>query len=199
MSDYKVIREVSLLLRDTLLQGFASSVEPDLQSIGQDSIALMNPADTAESTDRRLSVWLYSVQINEFMRNALPSRLPDSSRLRYPPLAINLYYLITPFETDVEKEQLLLGRTMQILHDNATLTLWSREDPANNVELRVTMVQRDLRELAEVWEALQQPYHLSVCYQVSVVAIDSTRVETATRVSERITDFQENPKAEAFA
>jgi hypothetical protein len=54
------------------------------------------------------------------------------------------------------------------------------------------MCLRDLRELAEVWEALQQPYRLSVCYEVRVPRINSTRIERTGRVSERRADFQDS-------
>ena len=55
------------------------------------------------------------------------------------------------------------------------------------------MCQRDLRELAEVWEALKQPYRLSVCYEVRVIRIDSERTEVTGRVLERTAEFRQAP------
>jgi hypothetical protein len=196
MSSYKVILEVSRLLRQTLWDSFSTdnAVHP-LHVPNLESIVLTNPADAARQQNRRLSIWLYSVQENEHLHNALPTRRPDNDALvQYPPLAINLFYLVTPSTTSVEGDQLVLGKTMQIFHDNATLLLFSAEDPGHNEELRVSMVQRDLRELAEVWEALQQPYRLSVCYEVRVPRIDSLRIERAGRVSERVVRFRDNPQ-----
>jgi hypothetical protein len=195
VSGYKVISEISKLLRQTLWDGFANDNALTPQHIPNlESIVLMNPADAAREQNRRVSLWLYQVQENEHMRNALPTRIPnDDSRVQYPPLTINLFYLVTPSTTSVEGDQLVLGRTMQIFHDNATLLLVSTEDPGRNEELRLSMCQRDLRELAEVWEALQQPYRLSVCYEVRVPKIDSTRVERTGRIAERRSAFEENP------
>jgi hypothetical protein len=194
VSSYKVISEVSKLLRQTLWNGFSSDNALTPQHVPNlESIVLMNPADAAREQNRRLSIWLYTVQENEHLHNALPTRVPnDDSRVQYPPLAINLYYLVTPSTNSVEGDQLVLGRTMQIFHDNATLLLLSAEDPGHNEELRVSMCLRDLRELAEVWEALQQPYRLSVCYEVRVPRINSTRIERTGRVSERRADFQDS-------
>ena len=194
MSSYKVISEVSKLLRQTLWEGFSSDNALTPQHVPNlESIVLMNPADAAREQNRRLSIWLYTVQESEYLRNALPTRIPnDDSRVLYPPLPINLFYLVTPSTNSVEGDQLVLGRTLQIFHDNATLLLVSAEDPGHNEELRVSMAPRDLRELAEVWEALQQPYRLSVCYEVRVPRIDSLRTERTGRISERRVDFQNN-------
>ena len=39
----------------------------------------------------------------------------------------------------------------------------------------MSLAPRTIEELAEVWEAMQKPYRLSVCYEVRAVRIDSTR------------------------
>lgn len=90
---------------------------------------------------------------------------------------------------------MVLGRSMQIFNDNASLLLQSAEEPGTAEELRVSMCQRDLRELAEVWEALQQPYRLSVCYEMRLVRIDSTRTQRTGRITERASQFRNVPAA----
>jgi len=193
MSSYKIISEVSKLLRHTLWLSFEPDNDLTQHVPNEEAIVLMNPADTARDNNRRLSLWLYQVQENEFLRNTPPLRLPppQDKFVRYPPLAVNLYYLLTPSTNSVEGDQMVLGRSMQVLHDRAILLLESAEQPGTNEELHISMCQRDLRELAEVWEALQQPYRLSVCYEVRVTRIDSDRVEETGRVTERRADFQE--------
>jgi hypothetical protein len=193
VSRYSIISEVSSLLRRTLWEGFENDNALTPQHIpNEQSIVLMNPADAAQETNHRISFWLYQVQENEHLRNAPPVRIPnDDNTLRFPALAINLFYLLTPSTNSVEGDQLVLGRSMQIFHDNAILLLESAEEPGVNEELRISMCQRDLRELAEVWEALQQPYRLSVCYEVRVPRIDSMRTERTGRIGERAFDFEE--------
>jgi len=199
VSNYKIINDVSLLLRKTLWEGFENDAELTQEVPTIDSIALTNPAEKIGDDNRRLSIWLYQVQQNEFLRNARPTRIPeDASIVRMPPLAINLFYLLTPSTKSMEGNQLVLGRSMQILHDNPVMLVKSGLDAKKaEEEIRISMSHRDLRELAEVWEALQQPYRLSVCYEVRVPRIESTRVEHAGRIADRSFAIQDNPPQEA--
>jgi hypothetical protein len=187
--NYSVISEASKLLRQVLWDGFDGDVDitPHVPNIN--SIVLMNPADAALQNDHRVSLWLYQVQQNEFLRNAPPVRLPNDD-LQFPALAVTLFYLLTPHTNSDEGDQLVLGRALQIFHDNAILLLESAEEPGRGEELKIMMSHRDLRELAEVWEALQQPYRLSVCYEVRVPRIDSRRVTGTGRVGDRRFDFE---------
>src|SRR5690349_12349659 len=116
MSSFRVISEVSKLLQTTLLKGFSSDPDPahhpgpdGILPAEESSIVLMNPADAAEDANQKLSIWLYSVQINEHLRNIQPLRVPnDNSRVQYPPLAVNLFYLITPFTKTDHGDQWVL-------------------------------------------------------------------------------------------
>lgn len=198
MSSYKVILEVSKLLQATLWNGFAGDNALTQYISGQDAIVLMNPADAANQANHKLSLWLYQVQQNEFLRNQPPFRVPgDDDRIQFQPLVLNLYYLLTPSTESVEGDQMVLGRSIQIFNDNAILLLQSQEDPGVSQELRLSMCQRDLRELAEVWEALQQPYRLSVCYEIRIAQIDSTRTQRTGRVRDRANAFQGTSQAGA--
>jgi hypothetical protein len=192
VSSYRIISEVSRLLKQTLWSGFDGDAALTQHVPDLDSIVLINPAENPNQL-RRISLWLYQVQENEFLRNKPKSREPnDDARVRYPPLPLNLFYLLTPSTNDVVGDQLVLGRAMQLFHDNAILRLENPDEPAEAEELRITMCQRDLRELAEVWEALQQPYRLSVCYEVRVPRIESLRTERVQRIEDRSFAFEEN-------
>lgn len=195
MSSYTIILEVSKFLRRTLWNGFKDDTTLTQHISEEGAIVLLNPADAASNmNDRRLSLWLYQVQENPFMRNQPPSRIPQQDdTVRFPPLSLNLFYLLTPSTNSMEGDQMVLGRSMQIFYDNPILLLESTEQQGSAEELRVNMCQRDLRELAEVWEALQQPYRLSVCYEVRVTKIDSQRTQRAGRVLERTVEFEESP------
>lgn len=195
MSSYTIILEVSKFLRKTLWDGFKDDTTLTQHISEEGAIVLLNPADAvADKNDRRLSFWLYQVQENPFMRNQPPSRIPQQDdTVRFPPLALNLFYLLTPSTNSTEGDQMVLGRSMQIFHDNPILLLESSEQQGAAEELHINMCQRDLRELAEVWEALQQPYRLSVCYEVRVTRIDSERTRRTGRVAERTAEFTEDP------
>lgn len=194
MSSYKIIFEVSKLLRRTLWEGFEGDTAMTQHIASEEAIVLMNPADAdADMNERRLSLWLYQVQENPYLRNQAPARIPQQDdTIQFPPLVLNLYYLLTPSTNSIDGDQMVLGRSMQIFHDNAILLLESAEEEGAAEELHINMCQRDLRELAEVWEALKQPYRLSVCYEIRIARIDSRRTERTGRVLERTAEFEEN-------
>jgi hypothetical protein len=191
--NFRAISEVSRFLRRTLFLGFSED-QALLQHVPSEAaIVLSNPGDPAPVEARRLSLWLYQVVPNEHLRNAPMMRQPNDDVEAYPPLALTLYYLLTPSTGSDEGDQIILGRALQIFHDSSILTLESQDEPGTGEELHLSLVQRTIEEVAQVWEALQQPYRLSVCYEVRVVRIDSRRVLTARRVGERTSDFRPAP------
>ena len=113
-------------------------------------------------------------------------------RRKFPPLALNLFYLVTPFapQGEPESEHLLLGATMQVLYDNSILFLRD-ETPGEEIaeEVRVILSRLSLEELTRIWEALREPYRLSVCYEVRVTRIDSRRLPDGARVIDRAAQF----------
>lgn len=179
MSSSEVINEVSQLLRSVLLTGLPA---------GSD-VVLTNPGDRAD--EAALSIWLYQVTPNEHLRNFPNVRIQNQNVDQLTPFPLDLCYLLTPLRRDESANQQTLGRALQILYDNAILTLNS----GNNVEeIHVSMCQRSIEELAKVWEALQKPYRLSVCFEVRVVRIDSQRTLNAGRVESRDLKFEEVPE-----
>lgn len=181
MSSSAVINEVSTLLRALLEDGLKS---PANQT---PSVELSNPADQAD--EKTLSIWLYQVTPNPHLRNAPNVRTSDETQ-RFPPLPLDLCYLLTPSQKDEGANQATLGRALQVLYDHSILTLHAGDDIE---ELHLNICQRSITELAEVWEALQKPYRLSVCFEVRMVQIDSERVLPAGRVRQRSAEFKEKP------
>jgi hypothetical protein len=133
---------------------------------------------------------------NEFVKNQPMGRANGAGELEYPALALNLSYLITPFANVIDvdsvtrdEDHMVLGKVMQVFHDNSMIFFRDSTD-SNNViaeELRIIFKRLSLEELTRVWEALREPYRLSICYEVRVTRIDSTRVGTGARIIERAT------------
>jgi Pvc16 N-terminal domain len=193
MSEYAVFAAASEALRRILWTDFVD--DPVIAPIvgSEAAIVFDNPTRTAQDQSNRLSVWLYQVRENEFLKNGTPV-LQEGDGLRFPPLALNLAYLVTPFAPSGPADHLLLGKTMQILKANA-VTLLRDSSAGTFEELRVTLAPLTLAELTAVWEALREPYRLSVAYQVRVVRIDSSRVIDAARVVDRVADWRSDPAA----
>ena len=162
----------------------AISADPVTKAIvgTEEAIVFVNPTQTARDSANRLSMWLYQISENEYTKNTPRIRVDDNHQ-RPPPLTLDLFYLLTPFAPSGEEDLILLGRAMQAFYDRATTVLRNQVAPVAE-ELRIILYRRTLEELTRVWEALREPYRLSVCYQVRIVHIDSTRVTNAEPVVE---------------
>lgn len=203
MSDYMVLAAVSDALRRILWEAY--NADPVVRSIvGSDAaIVFGNPTETARDSSNRLSVWLYQITENEYVKNQPrvraaqqppPPQPGQSGRevMQLPPLALNLSFLVTPFAPTARGDHILLGKTMQVLYDNAIILL---QDMVSNIseELRLIFCRLSLEELTRIWEALREPYRLSVCYLIRVTRIDSLRQPEHARVVERLAGFSGDP------
>jgi hypothetical protein len=171
MSGYAAIRAVSTTLRNLLRTYITHTAEPYVAGV---PIELSTPRELRGRSNDVVSLWLYQVERNAELLNRPPKRLAHDLHARRA-LPVNLRYLVTPLATDGGIEQALLGRVLQVFNDFAAI-----EDPLldvdlarANVALRVSLEPLSLEELTRVWDALKEPYQLSVAYSVQVVEIDS--------------------------
>jgi len=181
MSGYLAINTVSRAIRRILAAAYGADPMVNALVGGEAGIVFSNPTQTAQDPAHHLSLWLYRITENEFMKN-LPAPAEAKVRVqRGSPLALDLSYLITPFTSSGENDQVLMGMTMQVLHDNASIYV---RDPLNLVvdEIRVILCRLPLEEVTRIWEALQEPYRLSVCYLVRVIRIDSTQLDESAPI-----------------
>lgn len=122
---------------------------------------------------------LYRVATNGTLRN-LPPRL-GSDAVRYrPSLPVDLFYLLTPWADDVEKQQRLLGWGMRQLEDNAVLPAgllnrYLREDDVFRSEETVELVSDPLPlgDFVNLWDKLKPRVQTSVTYVARMVLLDS--------------------------
>lgn len=172
MSEYTAIRAVTRSLRELLRQNITLSSDPELTGV---QIDLRSPKEMREDSEARgVSLWLYRVVRNGHLLNHPPDR-DAINRMQGWALPINLYYLVTPIAATSDDEQLLLGRVLQVFNDHATLRGALLIDALQNgpEEFRLTLEPLSLEELTRVWDALKEPYQVSVSYVVQVVRIDS--------------------------
>lgn len=191
MSSYMVVAGVSEALRRVLWEELSSDPEVGQLFPSEQDIVFKNPTETARDTSNRLSLWLYQITENEYLKNQPVTRANGPAVLQRVPLALNLSYLITPFANVSnsdggarDEDHMVLGKVMQVFHDNSTILL---RDNASGIaeELRIVFKRLTLEELTRIWEALRESYRLSICYCVQVSRIDSTRVVSKARVVER--------------
>jgi hypothetical protein len=187
MSSSAIINEVSELLKAMLQAGLPP------QNGGAAVVVAESPADLPfpnPPAGPTLSIWLYQVTPDPYLRNAPNPRIRDQETEQITPLALDLYYLLTPMRSSEKENQITLGSALQIIHDNSIIPLRAGADIE---ELHLSICQRSIEELAKVWEAVQKPYRLSVCIEVRVVQIDSARVLPGARIRDRATAFEDNP------
>lgn len=172
MSDYTVISAVSATLKEILKQNITLSTDPDLNGV---DIYLLSPKEMQDAGHSvGISVWLYKVTRMAEMLNEPPERIGPRQIARTP-LPVLMFYLITPFTTHPETRHTLLGRVLQVLNDHAILRGSDLRGvlKGTNEQLRVNLEALSLEELSLVWEALSEPYQLSVTYLIQVALIDS--------------------------
>jgi hypothetical protein len=183
VANYEIIRDVGRRLRGLLWEGLRGDVAIGLNA--EADIGFEPPLVGADA-NQELSVWLYQIVENEFSKNR-PTQRAANDEEQIAPLAINLFYLVTPQMASTDANQLLLGRVMQILHDNARTVVDNISVGGRTVteEISIALYRRTLEELTRIWDALREPYCLSVCYEVRLARIDSNRRVRAGRIGER--------------
>lgn len=147
------------------------------------------PLDEARQTAfDQVNLFLYQVSHSAALRNTpMPGQIKPGESGN-PPLALNLYYLVTAYGQNNEDSaaHLLLGRVMSALHDHpllnpdeirsATQASLPDSDLHTQVErVRITPQAMPLEEMSKLWATFQTQFRISAAYQVSVVLIESTR------------------------
>jgi len=172
MSDYPVISAVSQTLRVLLTTDITQSTDSQIKNV---PIELLSPKEMQDNNETLgVSVWLYRVSRMGDLLNEPPQRISPTQIARTP-LPLLLYYLVTPVSTDPLTRHALLGKVMQVLNDHAILRGADLQGILQGTtdQLRVVLETLSLEDLSLVWDALSEPYQLSVSYMVQMVQIDS--------------------------
>jgi hypothetical protein len=200
MSDPLAIAGVSAVLQFYLFNmytplssmfGGQVSVTSQAPDLVQESFG---PGDAAEN---QVNLFLHQVTYNQAWRNvALPSLDADGkTRLKSPPLALDLHYLLTAYGSADWQAEGLLGYALMMLHENPVI---ARDDIsyalthlsgsnklipglanstlADQIEMiKITPATLGREEMAWLWTALKADYRPTFPFQVSVVLIQPQR------------------------
>ena len=186
MSDYTAIADVGETLVE-LLRGNMQGLIP------ADSIALVSPGEIEGKDNIRLSLFLYQINENIHLKNLEMEKM-GSSRLKAPPLTLDIYYMLTSYPSPgiqdrterTQEEHSILGRAMQVLHDNPVLagSVLKGSLSAHDTELHVIGTSMSLDDMSKIWSTFKEKsFRPSVCYQVTPVKIESSREKTVSRVT----------------
>jgi hypothetical protein len=185
-----LIRDITDLLKNLIQNNITELNNPA-------SVILDSPGDiAAPSTQDQLSLFLYQISENPFLRNQDVIKI-GLDKLQSPPLALDLFYLLTPYAKDREAEQIILAKLMRLFHDNAIISGTQLGDPlleSGNTELRVTMNTIGLDQLNLLWGMFpNKSFRIGLSYTVTPLIIPSTRViDTQRVIKEQIDVFYQN-------
>lgn len=170
--------------------------------------APLESISTVGGARQRVLLYLYRVAESAHLKNQGPDYdvLADGvTRVRKDPLTLDLHYLLVPFggATAHLGTHQLLGIAALAFHDHAIFTLDELgvptpgpptpgpppPDPAEEhdgqIEFHLTKEPLGIGDLAHIWEAVHEPYRLSVSYVVRTVKIRSDDASSTRRVEER--------------
>lgn len=187
MSDYRAIADVG----ETLIALLKDNMK-DL--IPADSIILASPGDIDAKDNVRLSLFLYQIFENAHLKNQ-EMQVTDPTKVTFSPQILELYYMLTSHVSSGEQdktektleEHKVLGRAMQVLHDNSILSgSFLKGNLNRNDELHIALTSPTLDDLTKIWTTFAgRPFKSSVCYVVTPVRIDSTRTMSVQRVIDK--------------
>jgi hypothetical protein len=158
------------------------------------SVSTTLPQSAGPSTgEHAVNLYLYLIVEHAFSRNRPPSA-DGTHRYRRGPLGLTLYYMMTPHNRDgitSTDDHLVLGQAMRVFYDHPVITdslLDASSNPilqgelrGRGTELHIVLNRLNLEEQIKIWNALQTPYRLSVCYEVRTVRIDSELISEVGR------------------
>lgn len=124
------------------------------------------------------SIYLYRVAINGGVRNLTYRRSPDNRRFR-PSLPLDLYYMITPWAENTERQHRMLGWVMRTLEDLGTLSSSHLNHYVAETNIFTETESIDLicdplalNDYLTVWDRLRT-LPLSITYVLRMVKVDS--------------------------
>lgn len=145
--------------------------------------------------DEGISLYLYRVATSS--RRNLPPRLGPNGQHYRPPLALDLYYLLTTWGKTAAKQQRLLGWCLRELEDTAILPagLLNHYGPEPetfrpNESVELIFEPLSLQDMANLWEPLKPHLQVSATYVARMLALESSvEVSDARTVQTREFDF----------
>ena len=183
MSNALAIAAVTATLRNLLTQGVTL-----VPGLGDTTVTTQLPdrARASGNTANQINLFLYQAVLNAGWRNLDMPRQVKGGETGAPPLALNLYYLLTAYGRDDDSvrpfSHELLGRAMSLLHDHPLLgadeiaVALAGNDLGSQLErVRFSLQPLSVDDIYRLWTGFQTPYRTSVAYEASVVLIDSTR------------------------
>jgi hypothetical protein len=200
MSNALAIASVSFVIVDLLNNGL---IDRDISSSIGDVLVSALPPDKVDAMQQhgksQLNLFLYNITQNSAWRNIdYPSFDSNGDRIKNPPLALDLHYLLTAYGAEQYHSEILLGYGMQLLHETpvlprsaiqqslsgptqvqegasglpvALLNLFTSGLATQVEQIKIWPQTLTTEEISRLWTAFQAKYRSTAAYQASVVLI----------------------------
>jgi hypothetical protein len=144
------------------------------------------------------SLFLYRIAINGSIRNLTYRRSPDGRRFR-PSLPLDLYYMVSPWAQDVERQHRMLGWVMRLMEDQSVLSsghlnhyMPETDTFQPNEGVEIICDPLSLSDYFTLWDRLRPRIPPSATYALRMVLIDSDVViSDGPPVQTRVMDLRE--------
>jgi hypothetical protein len=174
MANYRAIAATS-----TALAGLIRDRYPRSEFGAGLDIQLYQTRDFENPMQDGFSIYLYRVAVNGAMRNLTLRRTPDGRRFR-PSLPLDLYYMITPWAQDIERQHRMLGWVMRMLDDTSVLSaghlnhyLPETDTFTPHEGLEIICEPLSLSDYLTLWDRLVPRLPASATYALRMVLLDS--------------------------
>src|SRR5580704_4945042 len=117
MADYTVLSEVGESLQAVLWEAMQADSQVNSLIDSEARISLESPADLEDDDSVRLSIYLYRIVEDPHSKNRPPA-YDGRGITQKTPLMLDLFYLVTPLLGQPREQQIILGKTMQVLYDH---------------------------------------------------------------------------------
>jgi hypothetical protein len=142
-------------------------------------VALYQTRDFESPMQDGFSIYLYRIAINAAVRNRPPRRGPDGERYR-PSLPVDLYFMLTPWAQDVERQLRMLGWVMRMMEDTGVLSpghlnhyLPDTDTFGTQEGVELVCDPLSLSDYLTLWDRLRPRLPASATYTLRMVPIDS--------------------------
>ena len=133
----------------------------------------LSPDAVRQGQGAQLSLYLYHVEEDKATESLFWSARAQSAGgppLRYQPLALDLYYLLSAYaEGNYVHEQQAMSIAMRVFHENPVVSGVGADGLPWQVTL--TLERRSYDELSRLWQATTSSLRLSAVYRASVALL----------------------------
>ncbi|WP_211463565.1 DUF4255 domain-containing protein [Collimonas silvisoli] len=175
----QILRCVSESLR-SLIRDHIAELRPE------SAVVFDSPAEIDSQGETRLSLYLYNLEINPYLRNLPPTLTrrqgADDARnslaVTPPPLVADLLYMMVPYARSAELELVLVDKLVRLFHEIPALSgewLHPVLKQSGNEAIPIVPDTSSIATLHNIWSGFpNKAYKLTKLYMLSPVRIPST-------------------------